>query len=833
MSLKQLSIVCGITAALAAATASCQHILVPEQDGTSADEIVFAASGSAFDAQVDTKASEVTSLTSFKAAAITGAPGSETAAWNNATFTGDGNYTGHKSWPASNPSYSFYATNRSGAAPMTFSDGQMTISATNAQDILCAYLPAASVAYKARNTLHFEHIFARLCNVVVQAESGYTISSVNIVITPRTGGTYNLTEGAGASDDTGWSSLVTGDPVTVASSTGTNTNDIYLVPGTYTVSASWTASQPGGSSISYSGKTVDVVITRSKRNTITATLGGEFVFGVTIEDFVDNEVPIYFGLTQSASRGTFSYTGGSEDVTLRGYAGTWDVSYSTDGGASYSAAAPSGLSVSRLSGSGGEQVYRISLGPATPTPFAEGASTAWPSDARHNDPLGTPASPVDLSMVDIHGDPVSYGRTTANTYVVHAPGTYMIPLIYGNAVTGGAVNTDSYICQNSGANIAEHFKNAYDTEISSPYIEADAAANGRSVASASLSWSDTDGLISVNSALQTHDGIKYLVFNVPSASINYGITVVSVRDDLGDVLWSWLVWVTGRELFDERIEARISPATDGVAFLSEDIGSKPSRGSGNAYPAFNCIVKFTTNDSQQLLYVVQRYENRVITSYTNTPQPPYYQFGRPTPNPSNDGVAAGTYTVSDGAMVSCGTMLRHPEKFFIRSTDPRFWCSDDYGAFHNVWNNNMTNSGADNGAIIKTVYDPSPAGYAVPLSTAFRYFTTDGNDHTSAFTYFNVIDWDKDGSITSSDYNYGWYMKRSSSDTGGTHFPAPGYRNGNNGYVSGVGTKGIFWASRATAISYALSFDFTSIRILVYGINERSCGFTVRPQKLE
>ena len=820
--------------ALAAAFVSCNKEMSIEEPSSS--EIRFAAENAFFTVEAQTKAStgtsEVTSLGSFKVAATTGAAGSESSTWNNVSFSGSGDYTGGKTWPASNPSYNFYATNRSGDAPMTFNASGTTISATNTQDVVCAYLPSESVTYKAKNTLSFEHIFARISTVTVAQESGYTVSSVNIKITPKTGGTYNLRTGTGATDATGWSSLTTGEAVTIASATGTNSNDVWLVPGTYTITAGWVASQAGGSSVTYSGKTADVVITRGKRNAITATLGGEMVFGVSIEEFDDIEVPLSFGLHQSSSGELFSYAGGTESLTLSGYSGTWSVSYSTDIGSSFSGSAPSGVTVSRTSSNQGQQVYSISLAAASPSASGVSLGSTWPSDSRHTNVLGTPAAPLDLSLLDIHGNVLPGGRTTANTYVVHAPGTYMIPLVYGNAITNGVANTQAYISPKSGSAIVANFKNAYDTNISSPYIETDVAANSKSVASASLTWADKANLISVNSALETHGGIKYLVFNIPSATIGYGNAVVSVKDNSGNVVWSWLVWVTGHELWDERIEARVTPATSEVFFLSEGIGTVPPNGTGNIYSAFNCIVKFSTAGGQVLFYTISRDEARVYTSYSGATITPWYQFGRPTPHPSNAGAVEGTYAVSDGNQVSSGTMLQHPEMFFKRGASPYNWCSDNSSQFYNIWNNNQT-SADQNVNVIKTVYDPCPAGYAMPRRNDFTYFTTDGGDHGAEYNYYNVIDWNQDSTISSADFTYGWHMKRTASDNVGIYFPAAGCRDRGDGAVSGVGSIGLWWSSCPYGTGFSRYLYFASSDLNPLDGDYRAYGFSVRPARIQ
>ena len=251
-------------------------------DETGFSPILLGAEGAGLSASVETKATAVTSLSSFYASATTGSAGSESSVWNSVTFTKDGattDYKGDKWWPNSNPSYHFYASN----AAITFAAAGSTVAATNATDVICAYM--ASPSYKAKNTLTFEHVFARLGDVEVSAADGYTISGVSITVTPKTGGTFNMRTGAGKTDGTGWSSLTTGTVTAIANATpGTKSNDIYLVPGTYTLTASWTATR-GGYTEDIAGMTADVVLTGGKVNKITTTLGGnaeEVVFGVSI-----------------------------------------------------------------------------------------------------------------------------------------------------------------------------------------------------------------------------------------------------------------------------------------------------------------------------------------------------------------------------------------------------------------------------------------------------------------------------------------------------------------------------------------------------------------------
>lgn len=221
-----------------------------------------------------TKASIVDASTlassGFHANATTGTVGAESEVWSNALFTlSDGKYRSvGKVWPeGGNPGYHFYASN----ASLTYTSSGPTVSVSSTMDVVCAVND--SPAYKSANGLAFYHIFGRIGSVVVSAEDGFTISGISIKLTPVTGGTYSLREGAGHTDRTGWSGLVTGSATTIATAVGGNPNDLYVVPGTYTLTATWTASK-NGTTHTFTDKTVDVAVSAGMHNTITLTLGG-------------------------------------------------------------------------------------------------------------------------------------------------------------------------------------------------------------------------------------------------------------------------------------------------------------------------------------------------------------------------------------------------------------------------------------------------------------------------------------------------------------------------------------------------------------------------------
>lgn len=232
----------------------------------------------------DTKAAETTSLESFHVSAARESMGVQSRVWTNVTFTRETGsdpavYSAGLFWPVQDPGYLFAASSE----PLSFSESGPLVSASASRDVVCAYLP--SPVYKSRNTLVFNHVFARLCRVTVAAEEGYAISDVDIRFTPLVSGTYNLCSGAGLTDGTGWSDTVEGAVEHVSTSVpGTKENDIFLVPGTYELTLSFRAER-GDYAQRFFNLTRRVDLSAGMKNHLHVTLGGnaeELSFSVSL-----------------------------------------------------------------------------------------------------------------------------------------------------------------------------------------------------------------------------------------------------------------------------------------------------------------------------------------------------------------------------------------------------------------------------------------------------------------------------------------------------------------------------------------------------------------------
>lgn len=211
---------------------------------------------------------DVTGLSSFYVTCVTGSAGSESQSWGNVGFSGSSTFSGGKYWPSSNLGYKFYASN----ASMSFASGGTTVTASNSTDVVVAYKTDATY-YASSNPLSFSHIFGKVGSVTVSPAEGFDssdITDISITIIPKTGGTYNIRTGS-------WSSVSSGSATAIANSTpGTKSNDLYLVPDTYTITASWNAR---GMEFDGSG---EFTVSAGECKNFTITLGGQvIVFSVS------------------------------------------------------------------------------------------------------------------------------------------------------------------------------------------------------------------------------------------------------------------------------------------------------------------------------------------------------------------------------------------------------------------------------------------------------------------------------------------------------------------------------------------------------------------------
>lgn len=144
------------------------------------------------------------------------------------------------------------------------------------------------------------------------------------------------------------------------------------------------------------------------------------------------------------------------------------------------------------------------------------------------------------------------------------------------------------------------------------------------------------------------------------------------------------------------------------------------------------------------------------------------------------------------------------------------------GQYRNLWSANNNVTGINTNPVVKTVYDPSPAGFCLPPSGAFTGFTTTGNV-TSTVTDFNV----------SGAWDNGWHFYCNTDGTGETiYFPASSPRYYTIGTPFAVGSYYCWSAVSGSDNGTGSSMYCNQTRVDTQAnAFHRSYGFSVSPVK--
>lgn len=202
------------------------------------------------------------------------------------------------------------------------------------------------------------------------------------------------------------------------------------------------------------------------------------------------------------------------------------VGYSVDNGTSWTTTKPSWLkSLSKEQGDGGATAEQLTatLGTDIVDLVAERNKTL-----QNAAPLGTATAPYNLS----NATGAAAVQNTANSYLISAPGHYMIPLVYGNAIKNGQTNSSAYQKGSEANNTLKNFVDQEGYAITDPWIEKTNNGANRGIDLAWTIWSDEKDLVKLasnNGLYRAADGNLYIKFEVTKENIKSGNAVVAVR----------------------------------------------------------------------------------------------------------------------------------------------------------------------------------------------------------------------------------------------------------------------------------------------------------------
>ena len=418
----------------------------------------------------------------------------------------------------------------------------------------------------------------------------------------------------------------------------------------------------------------------------------------------------------------FTYAGGTNTYSVKSYRKSntgkiepvaWKAQFSEDG-TTWSDTAPDWLTEFTASGVGGDAATTYKA-----TVKAQVGITNNPHTKilREERPVkGTEAKPYNLSN-STGGDPV---ENTANCYVVDAPGWYSFPLVYGNAIKNGQTNESAYTSTATGDHILNPFINHLGNGITDPYIDRNV---GCDPAKAELVWQDALLLVTDIRYNPGADGGN-ISFKVDKERIQQGNAVIAIKDNKGNVMWSWHIWVT-----DEDINKSIEVTNhDGYKYRFTTINLGWCEGDTTDYPERSCQVRFNSVGAAKDKMVKQLAQT-IRTGGNN----PNYRHGRKDPSypPAGIGTLNKVRYTMDGSPSEANPQVeRFPNgtaKIKNQTLKPATYDSSS-GEYYNLWDTNWR--GGDwprkDHRLVKSVYDPCPEGTHIPISVVFSGFTLTG-----------------------------------------------------------------------------------------------------------
>ena len=428
-------------------------------------------------------------------------------------------------------------------------------------------------------------------------------------------------------------------------------------------------------------------------------------------------------------------------------------------------------------------------------------------------------------------------ENTANCYIISAPGTYRIPLVYGNAIKGGGTNSSAYTSSKTKVMgteefVLQEFVDHNDHKITSPYINVQNA--GDPATQAEIVWSDVAGVVS-NASVTGSRQNSFLEFTVNKNQLVNGNAVIAVKNASGTVMWSWHLWFTPKSSLKK------IPFTSGGTtynFMTDNLGWKYTKWTGGLKR--EVVVKIeqqaeTGEKKTATITLKQAAGNNVREGYGNL-----YQWGRKDPLPGTDNFYPNTapnigYKFNDGYVIvgdqvadytnpaniqrmekrTIGLSIRKPGIMLPKVGGGKLsWTNHQYINLWSADNDKMYESETPIKNGVKTIYDPSPVGFKVPDAYAFKDLSKGVAVWENGYTL--KVDNDKD-----------------------IYFPAGGYRDGNDGVIKGVNGYAMYWASAALihgtgGPGFAFRALMTSNRFSMpitdsNGFGTRSYGLGVRP----
>ena len=514
------------------------------------------------------------------------------------------------------------------------------------------------------------------------------------------------------------------------------------------------------------------------------------------------------------------------------------IGYSVDDGTTWTNTKPSWLkSLSKEQSNGGTAAEQLT---ATLGTDIVDLLAQRNTELKEATPLGNSSTYYNLS----NATGAAAVQNTANCYVISAPGYYMIPLVYGNAIKNSQTNSSAYISSAPATPLAfenaakktdvilHHFVDHISKPITNPWIEKTNGGAYNGINAAEVTWSDENNLVELANSPIYHDasGNAFVKFEVKKDNLKSGNAVISVKKGT-TILWSWHLWFAPKNALEK---IKVTNFQNKVyEFTNETLGWKPTEWTGTSYSTPRTVkvkVEQTlANNGVKQYAVVTITQNPGLTKKNGTTT--FYQWGRKDALPGTDATLPQGNIIKGDNQIHMNNKIQKPNTFFITYFDRggKILQNDGlivYNYFYNLWSMNNNHRGDKDAAndieVVKTIYDPCPVGFNVPTNGAFSGFTTDGRCQGP----MNV-----NGTNVKATYdlNSGHLFWTNSNKTETIYFPATGYRSLRDSKIDAANVQGDYWAADPYDWTAACVLGFSSNDVYPLFFNTRTYGFAVRP----
>lgn len=516
-----------------------------------------------------------------------------------------------------------------------------------------------------------------------------------------------------------------------------------------------------------------VLITFESGKTVKANIGGtgkKWVAGTTKTYTISNSKDLEdrtLTLTINAAKNIFDYNETNVPFTVTSYsevtgsgrpakAEPWTITKyeSSADGTTWTVGKPSMVAaMSSESGNGGTSADACTM-----------TFTNDYHDYKAEREAALKAAPEATGTVDL--SKVNGPQETANCYVVSASGKYSFPMVYGNAIKNGATNTSSYT---SSYPASEHIFNKFwgASEINSPYIT---GAND-----AKVLWTSTPDIVSDVTINNGNVEFKVNKDKMKEASVIIGVT----NNTLGtyNVLWSWHIWITSKDVVN----------TDNGYFMLEPLGFRHTEWHGTTYEK-DRKVRLTVTQTRTGKTAQVEFTQKA-SALVRKGQAMYYQQGRKDPlYPSNGMTLQSTGTEPNGynrgmlpywsvkmPLIMARFRTYNPNdpgigkgeangdwmwiNFSDQGDGTKYYSHAEHATYFNLWDVNNCVGYQNPDAFVKTVYDPSPAGFRIPRLDEFNKINS-GNNGKAAFVPAMGILSERNFTITDAGHSYYWSSEK-------------------------------------------------------------------------